>query len=57
MKNSNLISIIIPVYNEEGSLNTLYLELLDTLNNYELEIIFINDGSFDDSPNIIKDII
>ena len=57
MKNNNLISVIIPVYNEEESINELYLELLDSLSNYEFEIIFINDGSFDNSLDVIKNII
>jgi len=57
MKNNNLISIVVPVYNEQESINELYLELLDSLNNYEFEIIFINDGSFDKSSDVIKNII
>ena len=57
MKVSNLISIIIPVYNEEESIEELYSELLKNLKNYDFEIIFINDGSFDNSLNIIKNII
>ena len=52
------ISIIIPVYNEELSLEKLYLEVKETIdqkfNNHE--IIFINDGSTDASSNIIKKI-
>ena len=52
------ISIIIPVYNEELSIEKLYLEVKQTIeqqfNCYE--IIFINDGSTDSSSNIIKKI-
>jgi len=52
------ISIIIPVYNEELSIEKLYLEVKQTIeqqfNCYE--IIFINDGSTDTSSNIIKKI-
>ena len=52
------ISIIIPVYNEELSIEKLYLEVKQTIeqefNCYE--IIFINDGSTDSSSNIIKNI-
>ena len=57
MKNNKLISVIIPLYNEEESIETLYSELLSNLKGYEFEIIFINDGSFDNSSNIIKNII
>ena len=52
------ISIIIPVYNEELSLKSLYLEIKQNLdqNFAEYEIIFINDGSTDNSANIINEI-
>lgn len=53
------ISIIIPAYNEEESLPMLY-ERLDTLmksmNNYEFEILFVNDGSKDKTIEIIKEL-
>ncbi len=49
------ISIIIPVYNEEGNLNELYDRLLKAIEpiteNYEL--IFVNDGSIDGSLELI----
>ena len=57
MKNNNFISIVIPLYNEEESIKPLYDELLSELDNYRFEIIFINDGSFDNSSDIIKRII
>ena len=44
------ISIIIPAYNEEEVAQECYNrleEVLNKLNNYENEIIFINDGSKD----------
>ena len=50
------ISIIVPIYNEESSINSLYEEIktivLDTFNQYE--IIFIDDGSNDKSYEIIN---
>ena len=52
------ISIIIPAYNEEESLPFLYerLEkLMDSITNYEFEILFINDGSKDNTLNLIKE--
>ena len=50
------ISIVIPIYNEELSIKPLYLELKQVLfeNFNKYEIIFINDGSTDDSVKIIK---
>ncbi len=52
------ISIIVPAYNEEESLPFLYerLEkLMDSIKNYEFEILFINDGSKDNTLNLIKE--
>ena len=51
------ISIVIPCYNEEKSLPVLYDELSKTINsidNYEWEILFINDGSKDETINTLK---
>ena len=52
------ISIIIPIFNEEDSINDLYDELLSSIHHdLEYEIIFVNDGSQDDSSKKIKAII
>ena len=51
------VSIIIPAYNEEETLPLLYerlKKLMDSINNYEFEILFINDGSKDKTLEIIK---
>ncbi|MDX1684102.1 MAG: glycosyltransferase family 2 protein [Saprospiraceae bacterium] len=48
-----MLSIIIPVYNEFGNLQTLYGRLNSTLPE-QVEFIFVNDGSTDDSLNLIK---
>ena len=52
------ISIVIPVLNEEESLEKLYSELshvLAPITNWE--IIFVDDGSDDDSLNVLKTIV
>ena len=53
------ISVIIPAYNEEESLPFLY-ERLDKLMNeidtYEFEVLFVNDGSKDKTIQIIKEL-
>ena len=49
-----LISIVIPVFNESKNLKPLYNQLKDNLSNYELDIIFINDGSKDQSLDTLK---
>lgn len=51
------LSIVIPMYNEEESLPYLYKRLIslsDKINNYELEFLFINDGSSDNSLEVVK---
>jgi len=52
------ISIIIPVYNESKNILVIYSRLKEILNKLELmwEIIFVNDGSNDDSVFIIRDL-
>ena len=46
-----VISIIIPCYNEEDSIPLIYNELKKVSNNmkYDFEFIFVNDGSIDNS--------
>ena len=53
------ISIIIPAYNEQESLPILYerlTKLMENLNNYEFEVLFVNDGSKDKTIEIIKEL-
>ena len=54
------VSLIIPAYNEQESLHTLYAhlcELMDTHNHYQWEVLFINDGSQDNTEAIIDNFI
>lgn len=50
----NLVSIVIPVYNEAESLAELYQKIADTFQreSYDFEVIFTDDGSTDSSPEI-----
>ena len=49
------LSIIIPIYNEQESLDSLFKELSDIFaNQSETEIIFINDGSTDQTLSILE---
>ncbi|HEY4161166.1 MAG TPA: glycosyltransferase [Candidatus Saccharimonadales bacterium] len=51
------ISIIIPMYNESANLPPLYKELracLERINNYRFEVIFVDDGSKDDSAVVAR---
>jgi dolichol-phosphate mannosyltransferase len=57
MKN-NKLSIVIPVYNEEGNIENFVNELKDTLQNNKIpyEIILVNDNSADGTKNIITNL-
>lgn len=51
------ISILVPCYNEEKSLPLFYQEikkLIDNERGYEWEVLFVNDGSNDNTLSIIK---
>ena len=52
------LSVIIPLYNESESLNELNQTIVDSLNgkNLDFEIIYIDDGSTDNSWSVIKDL-
>lgn len=54
----NIISILIPIYNEEESVPVLYKSIkavMDTTR-FNYEIIFVDDGSKDKTFSILKDI-
>jgi glycosyltransferase involved in cell wall biosynthesis len=53
---TNMLSIVIPVYNESESLEALHTEIsaVAARENYELDLIFVDDGSRDDSWKIIQ---
>jgi len=52
------ISITIPVYNEEKNIKELYAKLIKVLDRieYDSEIIFVNDGSYDNSGKIMNEL-
>ncbi|WP_278819990.1 glycosyltransferase family 2 protein [Hoylesella nanceiensis] len=52
------ISVVIPLYNEEKSLPELYewIERVMNNNNFSFEVIFINDGSRDNSWKVIEEL-
>lgn len=58
-KNKELITLIVPCYNEQESLPTFY-EAADKLTNklkeVDFEFLFVNDGSRDNTLKIIKDL-
>src|SRR5258706_8604317 len=60
MKKENRIkfSIVVPVFNEEGSATTLYIGLTQVMRGLgePYEIVFVDDGSTDRSPAILEEI-
>jgi len=55
MSDDSLVSVIIPVFNEEKNINPLLKRLLPVIKNYQHEIIFIDDGSKDNTNKLIKE--
>jgi dolichol-phosphate mannosyltransferase len=53
-----MISLVIPVFNEAESLAELHREIDAVMraHGYECEVIFVDDGSTDDSWNIIREL-
>lgn len=52
-----IVTILIPAYNEEEVLETLFERLdrlADSIKNYKFEFLFVNDGSRDNTLEIIK---
>lgn len=58
MKAEEKLSVIIPVFNEEGSLNFLNTKLISILSGtgMEFELIYVDDGSTDNSFKLLSSI-
>ncbi len=57
MNNSGLISVVVPCYNEKESIELFYSKIIETmkqLGGVDKEILFVDDGSKDDTLEIIK---
>ena len=54
-----IFSFIIPCYNEEGNIRPMYDEIQKVFSdrNFEYELIFVNDGSRDNTANEIKKVV
>ena len=49
------VSVVIPVFNEAGIINELYSRLITVLDNYTYQVIFVDDGSSDNTFDILRD--
>ncbi len=54
MKKDFLLSVIVPVYNEEGNIRLLLERLLPIVEKYNYELIFVDDGSVDKTAEDVK---
>jgi dolichol-phosphate mannosyltransferase len=52
--NNFLVSIIVPIFNEEQNIDPLIKRLLPILKDLSYEIIFVDDGSTDKTTSIVK---
>lgn len=54
-----MLSVVIPVFNEQESLNVFYAELIKFIPKLSksFEIVFVDDGSTDNSASILKSLI
>lgn len=52
------LSFVIPAFNEETNIPIIYKKISEIFNNekYNWEIIFINDGSIDDTLNVLENL-
>ena len=57
-KLNNLISIVVPVYNESDSIRLLINEINNVMNSHQLlfELIIVNDGSADSTSNVLENL-
>ena len=57
-KLNNLISIVVPVYNESDSIRLLINEIINVMKSHQLlfELIIVNDGSVDRTSNVLENL-
>ena len=57
MSVNKMLSLVIPIFNEEDSIIILNEKILKALKGYNFEIIYVDDSSSDSSREVIKSII
>ena len=58
-ENKKLVTILVPAYNEQEVLHLLYarlVKLMDSNPKYNFEVLLINDGSKDNTYNIMQEL-
>ena len=58
MNNNKIISIVVPVFNEQDNILVFYRAICDTMQNltYDFELLFIDDGSQDQTAFTIQNL-
>ena len=54
-----LVTILVPAYNEQEVLYMLYdrlKKIMDENSKYDFEVLFVNDGSKDNTLNLLEEI-
>jgi glycosyltransferase involved in cell wall biosynthesis len=53
-----LVSIVVPIYNEEENIESIHMALKEVMDaqEYDYEILLIDDGSTDRTPNLLESI-
>jgi glycosyltransferase involved in cell wall biosynthesis len=54
MMNKFLVSIIVPCHNEAGNIHLLIARMQQALQQYQYEIILVNDGSTDETQQVME---
>lgn len=56
MKKTDLVSIVIPVFNEYANIGPLYKKIKRAVTSLNYEIVYVDDGSKDNTPNAIAEL-
>ena len=56
VKKPDVISIVVPCYNEEGNIEILYKKIKNVLPHEKIEYIFVDDNSSDNTLSIIENL-
>jgi glycosyltransferase involved in cell wall biosynthesis len=51
-----LLSVVAPVYNEEGTIEQFYARVCSALEGLEFELVLVDDGSKDASPHLLDEL-
>lgn len=50
---SPAVSVIVPVYDEEGNVDRLHAAIVAAMGDRDFEVVYVNDGSMDGSPRLL----